>query len=331
MIEGDVAKGATSADAPPGVMTQRSPHKARNDDSGPSRGVCHVAICVCAHNEGQSLGNLFESLATCPPVAAGEWAIYTMASGCSDNTVGVAQLFNDLHPDVKFTLVTEEFRSGKLFSVNQFVEMADADVAIFMDADVCIEQGSLERLVSALDTDPSVGISVARRRSIDAPHDFWGFCEHVQAALHNRLPPKAGRLYAIRTNLAHVDEQAPADDTFQEWACWAAGMRIIRVNGAVVANRGPRTIRDYLRIRRRVIVLHTNLLRRTGYRPATMRRFAVAKAAWRLRQPHYVLPMTGVLALEAVALGLAVWDVRVRHREYVVWPVVGSTKLTFGG
>lgn len=327
MIEDNVTKGGASPDAPPGVMSPRSPQEARNADSGP----VDVAICVCAHNEAQSLGNLFELLAKCPPVATGEWAIYTMASGCSDSTVSVAQLFNDLHPEMKFTLVIEEFRSGKLFSVNQFVEMADADVAIFMDADVYIQPGSLERLVSALDSDPSVGISVARRRSIDAPHDFWGFCEHVQAALHNRLPPKTGRLYAIRTNLAHVDEQAPADDTFQEWACWAAGMRIVRVDGAVVANRGPRTIRDYLRIRRRVIVLHTNLLRRTGYRPATMRRLALAKAAWRLRQFRYIIPMTGVLALEVVALAVAAWDVRVRRREYVVWPVVNSTKLTFGG
>lgn len=290
----------------------------------------HVAICICAYNEARSLGDLLETIAACPPVALGKWIIYAMTSGCSDDTVDVAELFEHLHPEVRFALVTEEFRSGKLFSVNRFVETADADIAIFMDADVCVEPGSLEMLVSALDMDSSVGLAVAHRRSIDAPHDFWGFCEHVQAALHNRLSPKAGRLYAIRTSLAHVDEQASADDTFQEWACWAAGMRIVRVDKAVVANRGPRTIHDYLLIRRRVVASHMNLLRRTGYRPATMRRLSVAKEAWHLRRPRYVLPMAGVLLLEVLALTLAAWDVRVRHREYTIWAVVGSTKLNPG-
>jgi glycosyltransferase involved in cell wall biosynthesis len=288
-----------------------------------------VALCVCVHNEARSLGNLLESLVTCESVTTGQWALYVMASGCTDSTLDVADQFGNRFPDVDLTVNAEPLRSGKLFSVNRFVELVDADVAIFMDADVCIESGSLEHLVKSLHSDPTVGIAVAMRRSIDPPTDFWAFCEHVQATLHNQLPPKTGRLYAMRMDLAHVDEQAPADDTFQEWACWAAGLRMVRVDEAVVANRGPRKVADYLRLRRRVIAQHQSLLQRTGYRPATMRRSSVAIAAWRLRQRRYIVPMVGVLALEACALVLALWDVRVRRKDYVVWSVVESTKLNF--
>ncbi len=283
-------------------------------------------MCVCAHNEAASLPDLLESLASCPPISVGAWPVYVMASGCTDGTVAIAQRFGRRHETMDVKVVAEDSRTGKLHSVNRFVDTVDARVAVFIDADVRIGVGSLERLVSTLQEDPGIGIAVAIRRSVDEASDFWGFCEEVQAALHNVLPPKAGRLYAIRMDLAHVDEQAAADDTFQEWACWTAGRRIVRVEEAVVTNRGPRTAGDYVRLRRRIIVQHTNLLRRTGYRPATMRRWELARAAWRLRRRRHIVRMTGAATLEVIALALATWDVHARGRDYLVWPVVESTK-----
>ena len=286
-----------------------------------------IAICVCAHNEEAMIGALLESMMQCDAVRQGSWPIYVMASGCTDGTVsevnGVAQNF----PSCEISVIAEPVRSGKVFSVNRFVRLSRAEIAIFTDADVLVGRGSLEALVAGLKADETIGISVALRGGQDPWTEFWGFCETVQALVHNHSePPKVGRLYAIRRRFAHVDEQAVADDTFQEWACSAAGMRIVRVPLARLTNQGPRNVADYLGLRRRVIALHLNMFRRTRYQPATMRRGGMLAICWQYRRPRYAHWFAALLCLEAGALILAQWDARVRRREYVLWPIIESTK-----
>src|SRR5207248_3062835 len=120
-------------------------------------------------------------------------------------------------PSCKMNVSVEPVRSGKVFSVNRFARLSRAKIAIFADADLIVGRGSLEALVAALNADETIGISVPLRRGQDPWTEFWGFCETVQAVVHNDSePPKVGRLYAIRQRFAHLDEQAIADDTFQE-------------------------------------------------------------------------------------------------------------------
>lgn len=286
-----------------------------------------VAICICAHNEARTIAALVSSMMDCEPVQQGAWPLYVMASGCTDDTVAEVVRIAEAVPTCVVNVSVEEERTGKIFSVNRFVRGTRAEILIFADADVCLGRGSLEALVDAMRTDASIGIAAPRRQSMDPPTDFWGFGESLQAAVHNwSEPPKVGRLYAIRRHLAHVDEQAAADDTFQEWACLTAGMRIARVHRASLSNQGPRTVADYVGLRRRVVALHLNLYRRTSYKPVTMRRREILVACWRRRQMRYSLWFVALLGLEASAFSLAWWDVYVRREEYVRWPMIETTK-----
>jgi len=112
-----------------------------------------VSICVPAHNEGPRIGRLLTRLAELPASLCTE--VLVCANGCSDDTEQQVTCFAEEDPRV----VLLRSPPGKIRAWNHLVRRCATPVAVFMDADVSPQRGSVERLVEALDRPGAIAAS----------------------------------------------------------------------------------------------------------------------------------------------------------------------------
>jgi len=289
-------------------------------------GEADVSVCICVHNEERTIGPLLEQVVADIERKGATWPIYVMADDCTDQTeVLVARIAGSSFA-VPVRLVSSRKRRGKLHAINEFLRLSGSAIAVFADGDVEVSPGAVTDLVDELTTTAGIGAVTARRITAPSGSAVIDLASQLQDLAHNQCePPKVGRLYAIWSKLAHVDEQSPADDTYQEWTCTWATHGVARSARASVRAGAPRTARDYVRQRRRNVALHLGLWHRTGYRPSTLRPREVLTLAQDL-PPLERLRMPQVISLEIVSQVLGLAD-HFRRRDYTTWPDVNTAEL----
>jgi len=97
-----------------------------------------------------------------------------------------------------------------------------------------------------------------------------------------------------------------------------------------VYNKGPVTVRDFLKQRRRIYAGHLKVLRQQNYEASTMKispilRQLIACRHFALNTPKKMTWTFGAIVLEGYARALGHYDVW-RKREHHIWSSVASTK-----
>jgi biofilm PGA synthesis N-glycosyltransferase PgaC len=106
------------------------------------------------------------------------------------------------------------------------------------------------------------------------------------------------------------------------------GYELRYVPDAVVYNRGPSTVADFLKQRRRIYAGHLRVGRQQGYRVATMgvgRIAGVLLRDWQWDWRYFVW-MPAVVAMEAYGRFLGWIDCSLKRRDHAVWEIASSTK-----
>ncbi len=254
-----------------------------------------------------------------------------VASGCSDETVpAVIEVGGG---DPRLQLYVELERSGKAAALNFALERISLSRAVLISGDVLPAPGSIPRLLEAVSR-PGVGVAGGRPVPLNREDSFVGHTVHLLWRLHHRLAlkvPKVGEMVAFRLEAVRSVPPTSVDEASMQAAAEARGWSSVYVPEAVVWNRGPERVVDFLRQRRRINCGHLWLERRYGYTvpslrlPLLLREFAsevVSRRPWGARK---LLWAAGAACLEALARFLARMDF-LRGREAYVWEVVESAK-----
>ena len=256
--------------------------------------------------------------------------IIVVASGCTDHTVPIVQEFMRDEPRVR--LIVQERREGKASAINLFLRQAISPILVLVGADTIPEKEALERLCAHF-ADTNVGMVGARPVPVNDEYTFTGHAVHVLWRLHDsmaRRSPKLGEVIAFR----NVIEAIPTDTAVDEisiQACIARqGLRMVYVPDALVYNKGPVTVRDFLSQRRRIYAGHLQVLAKEHFEAPTMNvgailRALVENAPYTLSTPRQICWTTGTMALEAFARMQGRYDVA-RHRSHHIWQAIASTK-----
>ena len=158
-----------------------------------------------------------------------------------------------------------------------------------------------------------------------------GFTVHLMWDLHHRIAlghPKLGELVAFRNFVRGIPPCTAVDEAAIEAIVRGQGYELRYVPEAIVFNKGPDTIGDFLRQRRRIAAGHLHLLREGSYRVSTMNPLEILKMLIRswpstVRESFWVL---GAVGLEAVGRLLGFYDYRIKGRNPFIWQIACSTK-----
>jgi glycosyltransferase involved in cell wall biosynthesis len=283
-------------------------------------------VGVTAYNEEENIGALLEALLDQHLHRVEIVEIIVVASGCTDATVEVAEEVASEHEIV--TVDVEETRRGKAAAIKKLTAMARGEVVVLVGADTLPAPTAIEHLVEPF-ADPTVGMTGAHVIPLNTPNNWLGFSVQMLWHVHHQLAlrkPKLGELVAFR-NVVDVPDDTSTDEPAIEALITAKGLRLVYAPNAVVYNRGPETVRDFLHQRRRVFAGQVRVAFRFHYRTSSLvvrHMFPLIADAIR-RHPRYVLWTIGTMGLELWARTAGMRDA-LRGREEVVWRPIRTTK-----
>ena len=288
-----------------------------------------VAVGIPAFNEAATVARAARALLGQRGPHLREVAVVVVASGCTDDTVGEAE--RAVADDPRGRVLVQERREGKASAIAAFLDaVAGADVYVIAGADGVVEDGALEALVARFD-DPSVGMTGGRPVPVNDPRTLMGRVVRLLWEMHHHVAmrsAKLGELVAFRRAFDAMPRDTAVDEAAIEALILARGLRLSYVPEARVRMKGPTTVREFLRQRRRIHAGHLRLKRASGHAASTMSVRAILRAALAAtpRSPRGIVDLAAAGVLEATARALGAWDATLGRRDHTVWERIPSTK-----
>jgi len=254
--------------------------------------------------------------------------LIVVASGCEDRTVPIVSDIVSRDPRVR--LIEQESREGKASAINLFIAAATSPVLLMVSADVLVEDGTIDALLRHFE-DPGVGMVGGHPIPVNPETTFLGHAVHLQWRLHDRIAresPKLGEIVAFRNVVPSIPTDTAVDEISIQAVVTQLGYRLVYEPQAIVYNRGPTTVRDFLRQRRRIHAGHLRIVEQQGYAASTMRSTRVVRAllsSGSLTRPRSLMWSIGTVGLEVAARTLGHYDVE-RRRPQHVWEIAATTK-----
>lgn len=300
---------------------------------GASSGIAlECTVGMMAYNEEDTIADALHSVLSQRLVTAHLCEVIVVASGCEDRTIEIVSDIARRDPRVK--LLVQAQREGKASAINLFLGAAHCPLLVMVSADVVVDDGALETLVGHF-SDPTVGMAGGRPVPVNSETGLLGHAVHLQWRLHDRVArksPKLGEIVAFRNLVPAIPPDTAVDELSIQALISQLGYRLVYEPRAVVYNRGPATVRDFFRQRRRIHAGHLETRARQGYAAPTSSPWRVARALWGsgcFSSPGASALTLGTILLEATARALGRYDVA-RHRSHQRWEVSATTKRHVG-
>jgi poly-beta-1,6-N-acetyl-D-glucosamine synthase len=287
--------------------------------------ICSLGIM--AHNEEANIGRLLGRIqvSRLKLVEVGE--IIVVASGCTDGTEAIVSAA--VTADRRIRLISQPVREGKASAMNQFIREAQYGVLILCSADLLPDENAIELLVRPF-SEPEIGMTACRPEPVNDPATFMGFAAHLLWGLHHQMNLvgfKAGEMIAFRRIFERIPPFTAVDEASVEPLIRGQGYGVQYVPEAIVYNKGPETVEDFLLQRRRIYAGHLEVQERLGYSVSTMSGLKIAglllkNLDWRPRQFFWTWR---VVALEIYGRFLGRRDFLAR-RNHTIWEIATTTK-----
>ena len=282
---------------------------------------------VMAHDEEANIGRLLEAVLSQRTTTTLLTEVIVIISGCTDRTEEIVRSW--AARDGRVRLVVQPTREGKAAAVNLFLSLSREHVLVLCSADLVPGPETIEQVVAPF-ADQEMGMTTCRPVPVDDPRSFLGFAAHLLWELHHRINLvafKAGELIAFRKVFQRIPFTTSVDEASIEPVIRGQGYRLRYVGSAVVHNKGPETVEEFLSQRRRIYAGHLALRHELGYHVSTLSAFKIlrlmlSRLDWR---PRAFLWTWAVAALEAYGRLLGRLDYR-NGRDHAIWTIARTTK-----
>lgn len=288
-----------------------------------------VSIGICVYNEEKNIANLLNSLLsqkTTEPIKE----IIVVSSACSDKTDEIIEN-NFLKSNPGILLIKQKKREGKASAINMFLKYASGDIMVLESGDTIPAKDTIENLTKSF-KNPKIGMTGGRPMPINDPDTFMGFTVHLLWNLHHKLAlehPKLGELVAFRRDLVRkIPTDTAVDEAYIEALINRQGCELKYVPDAVVYNKGPETILDFLKQRRRIFAGHIHLRKTKGYVPSTMKNLKILKLMSQNIKfaPKQIIWTFGAILLEFYGRLLGSYDFHIKKENPFMWSIAETTK-----
>jgi cellulose synthase/poly-beta-1,6-N-acetylglucosamine synthase-like glycosyltransferase len=283
-----------------------------------------VSIGIPAYNEGKNLDAILEALINQKTHRIKINKIVVIASGCTDNTEAIAAEYSKKYPSVE--LICQKKRRGKAVAINAFLKRVTDDVVVIESADTvpnedCIEQLCLPFLESA-----DIGLTGGAPIPVNDPNTMTGYIVHTWWWFHRNIP-RFGEIIAFRNVIDLISETTAVDEAYIQAKIVQQGFRAVHVDTAVVRNKGPETVRDLIKQRRRIFNGHSRLYQEEGVKIDSMTKSSLG-LLFKYQTPtmlHSLWFYCGI-AIEFYSRILGAYDSKIKNINPFVWDTAKSTK-----
>jgi cellulose synthase/poly-beta-1,6-N-acetylglucosamine synthase-like glycosyltransferase len=287
-----------------------------------------VSIGIMAYNEEANIARLLDALLNQRMVHGILHEIVVVSSGSTDETELIVSKYT--HSDSRIKLLVQKKREGKASAINLYLSVTDADICVLESADTIPQNDTIDKLIAPF-MDASVGMTGGHPIPVNSPDSFIGFAVHMMWSLHHKIAltnPKLGELVAFRKCFNSIPADTAVDEASIEAIMREKGLLLRYVPEALVQNKGPESIRDFLRQRKRIAAGNAYLRVRYDYRvstdnPCRIVRLLFQNHSWEIRETFWVF---GVVALEVIGRIMGAYSFYVCKKNPFIWDISPSTK-----
>lgn len=289
-----------------------------------------ITIGICAYNEEKNIGKLLQSLLDQTEDTHIK-EIIVISSACSDKTDEIIDSFK--LKDNRINHIIQTKREGKASAINLILKNATGDIIILVGADIIPIENTIYKLVYPF-FDETIGMTGGRPMPVDSKETFIGFTVHLIWELHHRLAlkdPKLGEIIAFRNIIKEIPADTAVDEAYMEAIIRDRGLKLSYVPEAIIRNKGPSTINDFLRQRRRIFTGHLHLQKSYGYSPSSMSTSNLVAIIFddmdfNLKEISWTI---GAIFLECYGRFLGMYDFYVTKKNPYIWDMVETTKEVY--
>ena len=287
-----------------------------------------VSVGVCAHNEEK---NICQSLSSISSQSLKDFRleeIVVVSSGSTDLTDTIVKDY--ISKDPRARLVVQEKREGKSSAVNVFMKEAKGAILVLVNADNQLTDMALSRLLAPL-LNEKVGIVGGHPVPVNTDKTLVGFAVRMLWDMHHRLSlvsPKTGELVAFRNLGVRIPPGTNTDEDWIRMEIERRGYVTAYAPEAVVLNRGPENLREFMIQRTRVNIGEKYMKKRYGFTVPTwqVRSLILAVSGFLRENKGHIGKVLGAVILEFTARIYATVYVSMNKPDQYVWKVVDSTK-----
>lgn len=288
----------------------------------------NVSLCIPAYNEENNIRSLLQAFANQQASSIHIQEIIVVASGCTDRTTKIVQELQKTIPLVQ--LITQKKRQGKASAINAFLKKASEDICVISSADLLPEPNTIEELCLPLKNE-TIGMTGGHPLPINKPTRFMGYVVHTLWELHHEIAlknPKCGEIIAFRKVFEHIPPETPVDEASIEAQIQKKGFITAYAPKAIVHNKGPQSVKEFIHQRRRINFGHLWLKKNHHYKISTGKTSVIAPFIFKKFSTHmkHNTWLIGLIFLELWSKFLARIDYHFTKKSYTLWEQIPSTK-----
>jgi biofilm PGA synthesis N-glycosyltransferase PgaC len=287
-----------------------------------------ATIGICAYNEEKNIGKLLQSLQDQQTKEIHIGEILIVSSASTDRTDEIVRSF--MSTDKRIRLLIQEKREGKASAVNLILKNATGDIIVLASADILPLEHTIQALVLPF-FDETIGMTGGHPIPIDNKNSFIGFTVHLLWELHHKLAlkePKLGEIVAFRNIIRRIPVDTAVDEAAIEAIIRKKELKLHYVADALIYNKGPSNVDDFLRQRRRIYAGHLHLKKNSGYAASSMsitNLLAIILETMSLN-PKVIFWTGGAISLEFYGRLLGMYDFHIAKKNPYVWEIARTTK-----
>ncbi len=297
------------------------------------------SIGVMAYNEGENISHLLSALLSQNTKIDDNKniiikEIIVVSSGSTDDTDKIVGEFAVKYDSVK--LIKEPNRNGKSAAINLFIKHAISDILIVESGDTIPHSECVKNLIQpfynfSISDYTDIGMTGGQPIPINDKDDFicytvkllWKF--HHQMALFS---PKLGEMIAFRKIFEKIPEQSAVDEASIEAIIKENKLKCKYIPSAIIYNKGPETLKDFIKQRKRIAIGHLWLKRKHKYSVSSNNIFILINLFLfeAIKHPKDIFKLIMVAKLECFCRLLGYFDYYIKKSNPFIWDTINSAK-----
>src|SRR3989344_9122 len=289
------------------------------------KNLLNISICVPACNEEKNIGKLLTALCGQKTEKIKINKIVVISSGSTDKTNEIVQAFCGKNQNI--ILVKEPERSGKASAINTFLKIIDDEIVVIESADTIPNIDTMEKLCIPFLNDEKIGMTGGAPFPVNDPNTFLGYIIHAWWWFHRNIP-RFGEIIAFRNIIENIPKSSAVDEAYIQAVMIKKNYKVVHIDKAVVYNKGPETVADLIKQRRRIFNGHARLQKDELIKIDNMTKSSLRLMLFDYEMKnlkHLVWFLSGIL-IEVYARLLGTWDMSVKNYNPAVWDMADSTK-----
>lgn len=288
-----------------------------------------VTIGICAYNEEGNIERSIRSVYEQKTEVADITEVIVVSSGSTDRTDEIILGLLPEYDNLRF--LPQEKREGKNSAINLLLDNKNTEIVVLLNADnVFGNEKTLDCLISPF-LDPKTGIVGGHPIPTNPKNTFVGFASNFLWVMHHYVAvryPKIGELIAFRDIGTRLSKGTQSDEDTLRMKLERKGFASVYAPDAIIYNRGPETVADFVKQRTRVNIGERYMKKDHGYDiPTWNKRLLLEAFGDSVKDLGFnPIKMMFTIALELYSRLKAVGYVHVDKGDMSVWEQVSTTK-----